>query len=264
MSFFPKTITGIFAASFSVTKVFAFGLGLNYGVSSFNYKEAMPTPQKSTENGTLKGFGISLHERGQRFHLSQRATLVSGDLNYDGTALAPPYTPFQAVHHHTFRTLEADFGYLVGRGFEVYTGLHFREWVRDVGYTETYRWLMVPFGVRLNLLNAGRLGLVLDAAVRLPVFANLYAHFSDGSYDDATVPMGKTLGGRISLPLSVRLGSGNSESALILKPWFQTVRNTAGSSVQLSSHGAPSGSFATEPGSTGQELGVQFTLAVGF
>jgi hypothetical protein len=249
----------------------AFELGVGYGQNDIRYNEVITPPEKSSESGRLKSVNLTAHQASDSFEFNERAGMAWAPLHYDGTEQASPHAAVTFDHNDKFRLAEFELGYRLGDSFEFYTGAHYREWFRDLsGYQETYRWVLLPIGLRWQWIGTSHWSWILDVAARPAVVAKLKVHYIASGIDDAVLPMGLALGGRVSLPLAYFFAGENSGSALVLTPWYQRVKNSAGTPIAQTSGGAPvadaSGNAlaAVEPASTTQEYGIRLGLVVNF
>lgn len=195
----------------------------------FNYKEVVPDPLKSTEDGNLAGLYLQYASLVDDKYPSRiKAEYTDGQTHYDGTLMDG--TPTQSTTNDTFFRLEGDMALTslasnnVLDGFSIYGGLGYRFWKRELtgsgGYTEDYWWIYAPIGVRKTFVASPGWSGTVDVSVRPMLLGRININLSEANpaYDDASATLGNKIGFRIEVPFHHPLSTNTD---LVLTPWYE-------------------------------------------
>lgn len=230
----------------------------------FDYKEDVPAPLKSTENGTLVG-GRLVYSIYDAKGLQWRALgeYTDDTTDYDGTDQVG--NPILSTTDNTFLTLEGDVRIGTARvagltaPLVFYTGLGYRAWDRDLGgeggYLEEYRWLYLPLGVRAEYPISARWSGSADLALRAMLDGSIRFFFSDvnPAYNNPEADLGNKVGVRLDLPFTYRT---DDRWALVVTPWYEYSQIGESNRVELTTNGTSTGLFYYEPSSRTHQYGV--------
>jgi|GEM_PF-5293303 len=245
-------------------------LEVGVGTYTFNYKEEVPPPFKSTETGMMKMLGVSgsfpLNDVLVMQLVAEGSTTTT---LYDGTYQNG--APIQSdTHNHVVRTqivakrllAQTSFGDLQG-----YAGLGYRLWKRDIqgagGYLEDYQMYTLPVGVQYRHFFTDNFSVSPDLSARL-LWGSVTAFLSKfPGMGDTDLPLGPAIGFRVAVPVTFwSLFADNLN--LVVTPYYELIRIGTGETVALNSNGRRGTTgFAREPASDNHQFGINASVSIG-
>ncbi len=221
-------------ALFSVSQaaqaqLFEFNLGLN--ATSFDYKEELDPPLKSTEKATFP----TVYGKAKRWIPELGKSFVSfegefsGDVNseFDGATLpsnTSPSVPVKNTNTLSFYRMELDFYGEVYPNSYLYSGLGYRIWNRYLrggsGYREIYSWAYLPLGILWEFPLFEKATWGIDVSYRIMFAGEIKVIFSENitNGDDTTLTLGNRPGYRIQAPFRYALEGGYG---VTVNPWYE-------------------------------------------
>jgi hypothetical protein len=202
----------------SVVKVVSWA-EVNLIFDHFNYKEDVPAPLKSTENGLLPGLGLALVrlEKGPSLFARLAGEYNTAHTNYDGTTQSG--IPVTGGTKNKFFNAEGNIGLTLpapsATHFTVYTGLGYHYWERGLGgealygtvpYREHYTWKYVPAGLRWDSRPKGQWGFGVDFASLFMFGGMIRVYFTDiyPTLNDLDLTLGNRPGWKLQTPVRYR------------------------------------------------------------
>jgi hypothetical protein len=245
-------------------------LEIGAGTYSFNYKEDVPPPFKSTESGMMKMLGVSgsfpLNDVLVMQLLAEGSTTTT---LYDGTYQNG--SPIQSdTHNHVVRTqiaLRRLLAQTSSGDLQGYAGLGFRLWKRDIqgagGYLEDYHMYTLPIGVQYRHFFTDHFSVGPDLSARL-LWGSVTAYLSKfPGMGDTNLPLGEAIGFRVAVPVTFWSLFADNLS-LVVTPYYELIRIGTGESVALNnSGGRGTRSFAREPASDTHQFGINAAVSIG-
>jgi hypothetical protein len=206
---------------------------ISFMYHKFDYKEDLPSPLKSTEDGWLPGFSVAWSRHQKNTVYTRFLTEISsGDVTYDGTTQTGTPIRFTA-HNHQF-LFRGEFN--VGFHFPVsgnlsltpYTGYGYRFWMRGQAkstplyqtYSEEYSWHYWPLGIRADVRLSDRLSVVPNVGIRVMFRGTMTAFLSDldHRYSNPEFSLGGKTGWFAEIPLKWKVSPSWS---FVIKPWYE-------------------------------------------
>lgn len=200
--------------------------GLN--VTSFDYKEELVAPLKSTEKGTF----FIPYVQGKVFFPRLQKSYFNGEFEFSGrvesdfdgsTQLG---TPIQGKNNHVLFRLEADFYWNLTENFFVYSGYGYRYWDRflsgGTGYREIYTWGYIPLGALIEFPLSEQVQIGVDFAYLIMRNGKLKVIFSETviNGDDTELTLGNKPGYRLRLPIDF-LQASKGPYSFQVTPWYE-------------------------------------------
>jgi hypothetical protein len=249
-----------------------FEFGLMYW--RLDYKEDLPAPKKSTENGWLPGvyLGFSYNKKND-FYSKIFFELSFGDVEFDGTTTAGTPIRFSTDNHQSFFRGELNAGYnfaVTGNiSIKPYTGYGYRQWERGqatvtatyTSYKEKYYWHYIPVGVAADINCGKKVVIEPNVGLRIMFYGKMTAYFSelDPASNDPEFKLGNRIGYYAEVPLRYKFTEFWS---VIIKPWYEYSEIGQSDTVDLTTNGVVTGA-AYEPSSRthlyGVNLGVVYS-----
>jgi hypothetical protein len=243
-----------------------FELSAGINVTSFDYKEELDAPLKSTEKGTFfipfvqgKLFFHNLNESYLKFFGEYSGNVVS---TYDGSTELG--VPVKGTNDHAFFEFETDFYWAVIDNLYLYSGVGFRYWNRFLnggsGYREIYTWGYLPVGIRLDLPISETFLLGIDVSARMMFGGKIQVIFSETvtNGDDTELTLGNKAGYKIQIPMKYQPSQSNFNYQLT--PWYEASQIGA-SDVR---YNATKASLIQEPASKTVQFGAAISAARSF
>jgi len=223
----------------------------------FGYKEDVPAPYKSTENGWLPGLGVALVrlEKGPSLFARLAGEYTGAHTTYDGTTQSG--IPVTGGTNNKFLNAEGSVGLTLPApsttSLTVYAGLGYRYWERGLGgeapYRERYTWKYVPAGLRWDSRSKGRWGFGVDFATRFMFGGMIRVYFSDiyPTLNDLDLTLGNRPGWKLQAPVRYRY--------LTFTPWFESSAIGQSNTDTLRFRGEPI-AVGYEPSSVTRQYGL--------
>ncbi len=223
----------------------------------FGYKEDIPAPYKSTENGWLPGLGVALVrlEKGPSLFTRFAGEFTGAHTTYDGTTQSG--IPVTGGTKNKFWNTEGSVGLtlpaLHSTSLTVYAGLGYRYWERGLGgmapYRERYTWKYVPAGLRWDSRSKGRWGCGVDFATRFMFGGMIRIYFTDiySTLSDFDLTLGNRPGWKLQAPVRYRY--------LTFTPWYEHSAIGQSNTDSLRFQGTVIG-WAYEPSSVTRQYGL--------
>jgi hypothetical protein len=248
-----------------------FSLMYNY----FDYKEDLPAPKKSTEQGWLPGFYLGL-DYNKRDDLYSKIffEFSFGNLKYDGTTqLGTPIAFTDDNYQFLFRG-EWDIGYNFAATKDIaiipYVGYGYRYWSRGQAtvtstyssYNEKYYWHYIPVGIRADIDISKKLAIEPNVGLRLMFYGRMTAYFTDldPKYNDPEFKLGNRIGYYAEIPFKYKLSQVWS---VVIKPWYEYSEIGQSDTVPVTYNGALN-SYAYEPSSRTHQYGLNVGLVFSY
>ena len=247
----------------------AFQIGLGY--QHMDYKEDIPAPHKSTENGWLPSIYAS-YEYKKPANLYAKAFMdyAAGNVTYDGTTQGGTAIKFDDSKQSLFR-FEANIGYAlkIKNDFLIipYTGYGYRYWTRGEGkntatyisYKEEYSWSYVPVGIKADyqINNKWSLGATLAAHIMFSGKMKAYPGDVIAGFRNLDFDLGNQVGYYVDIPVTYRLTANWSA---VLTPWYEYSAIGQSNTVNVTYNNNVIGR-AYEPASTTHQFGVRLGIA---
>jgi hypothetical protein len=241
-------------------------------LTNFSFDEHLAPPQCSSESGDLLGVRLAYEPAGSVGGYAPRLLLeyANDTTTFVGTRLSGE--PARATTRNRFITFEGDIGlsHIVDgcrprwhRQVVVwYTGLGVRAWERDLGgwggYTEEYRWIYLPIGLRTEFPLTSLWTLGVDVAARATLHGRAKIRLSelDPKLNDPNASFGNRVGFRVELPLTAPL----SDTVHVrLAPWYERYAFAEGEAFVITDHGYPVDGGIL-PASTTEQYGLNLGL----
>lgn len=241
----------------------------------FDYKEDLPAPFKSTENGWLPGVYLG-------WSYNKRNTVYSkvffefsyGDTEFDGTTQAGTPIKFTDDNHQFLFRGEWNIGYNFGLTNDIsikpYTGYGYRQWDRGcakvtatyTSYKERYYWHYIPIGIMADFNIGDRLVIAPNVGLRIMFYGKTTAYFSDldPGYNDPEFKLGNRTGWYAEIPLTFKFSQFWS---VVVKPWYEYSEIGESDVAARTYYGALSGYFY-EPSSKTNQYGVNVGAVFSF
>ena len=280
---FTCTLIGLFFFALPVFTVAAEAQKLsanqNFEISfmyyKFDYKEDLPAPFKSTENGWLPGVYIGWNYNKKNAVYSKVFFEFSyGDTEFDGTTQAGTPIKFSDDNHQFLFRGEWNIGYnfAVTKDISIkpYTGYGYRQWDRGyakvtetyMSYKETYYWHYIPVGIGADFKIGERLVIEPNVGLRIMFYGKMTAYFSDldPGYSDPEFKLGNKIGWYAEIPLMYKFSKSWS---VVIKPWYEYSAIGQSDIVARTYYGALSGYFyepASKTNQYGLNVGGRFTF----
>lgn len=240
-------------------------LGVN--VYSFDYKESLSEPLKSTEKATVTtltlGEKVPITGWGRSYLNLEAEASPSTKSHFDGTTQSG--TPVTDTDELSFFRGEADLSIQAADNFFFYTGVGWRYWNRFLnggsGYREIYTWGYWPVGFRWELPSpSAQLTWALDASYRMMWGGQIKVIFSETviNGDDTTLTLGNRPGYKLQMPFRFALSS--NRIAVLVSPWWES-SEIGESDVK---YNATMASYIQEPSSRTTQMGVASAFAFSF
>ncbi len=198
-----------------------------------DYKEDLPAPKKSTENGWLPGayLGFSYNKKND-FYSKIFFEFSLGDVEFDGTTQSGTPIRFSNDNRQSFFRGELNVGYnfAIARNISLkpYTGYGYRQWERGqasvtatyASYREKYYWHYIPVGVAAEFNCGERVVIEPNAGLRIMFYGKMIAYFSelDPTSNDPEFKLGNKIGYYAEVPLRYKFSQSWS---VIIKPWYE-------------------------------------------
>jgi len=223
----------------------------------FGYKEDVPPPFKSTENGFLTGVGLALVrlEKGPSLFARLGVEYSGTSTAYDGTTQSG--FPVTGETKNKFLNAEGNVGLTLpapsATNLTVYTGLGCHSWERGLGgtdpYRERYSWKYVPAGLRWDTRSKGRWGCGVDFAAKFMSGGKIRILFTDiyPTLSDLELNLGNRPGWKLQAPVHFRY--------LSLTPWVEASAIGQSNADTLRFRGEPI-AVGYEPSSVTRQYGL--------
>lgn len=241
---------------------------VGYSFKSFDYKEDLPAPLKSTESavvlapyGQLKFF---TSEDVRSYFLLNAELAVYAQSKYDGTNFSGEPAAGNNTHH--FFDTSADYYLQVVENFYLIGGLGYHYWDRFLsggsGYREIYSWGYYNLGIAYRHAFSNRLEFAPEFMLRQMFMGNIYIIFSETveNGDNTSLPLGNKLGYFLKFPVHYQFAE--SVVKLAIKP-FYAFSQIGSSEIKYNSTPTANGRLGNiqEPSSRTHEFGVQVGLS---
>lgn len=199
-------------------------LQVGAGGFTFDYREVLSPPFKSTEQAFLPYYELSFQTPARRslWHYAATIRFAQGETLYDGSLMdGTPVTGktrniFSALELRAVRPLASPDQDAANR-YALYTGLDLQYWLRGLGgaspYNETYVSAWLPLGVRMSGQINANTTVGLDVSCLLMLAGTIYIDAFD-----VTLDLGRDSGWKVALPFTFSLEQGNQ---LRITPWYQ-------------------------------------------
>lgn len=248
-------------------KIFAnqsFELGLMY--HKFDYKEDLPAPYKSTENGWLPGFYLGWNYNKKNAVYSKIFFEFSyGNTEYDGTTQSGTPITFSDDNHQFLFRAEWNIGYNFAVtntiSLKPYAGHGYRYWSRGeatetatyTSYNEKYYWHYIPVGVMADFTIGDKLIIEPNAGLRIMFYGKMRAYFSElnSANDDPEFKLGNRIGWYAEIPFRYKFSQFWS---VVIKPWYEYSEIGQSDYVEYTYNG--SRHIAYEPASRTHQYGL--------
>jgi len=240
---------------------------LSFMYYNFDYKEDLPAPVKSTENGWLPGVYLGWSYNKKNFIYSKIFLEYSyGNTEYDGTDQSGAiHIKYSNDNHQFLFRGEFDIGYNFGLTKDIsikpYTGYGYRYWSRGeavvianvISVNERYYWHYIPVGVGAEFNIGERFVIEPNGGLRVMFFGRMRAYFSDWNSNntDPEFKLGNRTGWYAELPVRYKLTRSWS---IVLKPWYEYSQIGQSDNVAYIYNGAIN--VAYEPSSRTNQYGV--------
>jgi Autotransporter beta-domain len=240
-----------------------------------DYKEDIPAPRRSTENGWLPGvyMGITYNSKND-FYSKIFVEFSYSDVEFDGTTQSGTPVKFSSDNNQFFFRGEFDVGYnfAVARNISIkpYTGYGYRHWERGqasvtatyVSYKEKYYWHYIPVGVAADINFGNRVVIEPNVGLRIMFYGKMIAYFSelDPTSNDPEFKLGNKIGYYAELPVRYKFSQNWS---LVVKPWYEYSEFGESDTVDLTTNGVVTGA-AYEPSSRTHLYGVNLGFVYSF
>jgi hypothetical protein len=280
---FACALMGLFFLVLSISPAAAeaqkFPANQNFEISfmyyKFDYKEDLPAPFKSTENGWLPGVYIGWYYNKKNAIYSKVFLEFSyGDTEFDGTTQAGTPIKFTDDNHQLLFRGEWNIGYNFGITKDIsikpYTGYGYRQWDRGyakvtatyTSYKERYYWHYIPVGIMADFNIGDRLVIEPNVGLRIMFYGKMTAYFSelDPGYNDPEFKLGNKTGWYAEIPLRIKLSQFWS---VVVKPWYEYSAIGQSDVEARTYYGALSGYFY-EPSSKTNQYGLNVGATFSF
>ena len=149
-----------------------------------------------------------------------------------------------------------------------YIGLGFRYWLRNIrpgydvngnsvaGILEHYYWnyLLVGYEGRFSITDNVKIG--FDLGYTLMLNGKMDVNFLGyKNYDNAQVNLGNESGGRLSIPIEIKM----RRSSLIVTPYYERINIGKSNTVRVTSGGVATATSIYEPRSETRNMGINIT-----
>jgi hypothetical protein len=206
---------------------FSTTVDLGFSIIDFSYKEFKKDGQLfNHEYGTLPGLKIGMMKHFKPGFLSATLSYHLNDVNYQGET--------QAGKPLKTRTDQKifDFSFQLGRQlknthhfiFQVYTGLGYHQWQRDIlststvsGLFETYQWWYGLLGIKGILPVSEQSKLSMNLSVIYPINPTIQVDFH-GIFDEKTFDLAGQWGRRFSLAWQYQY---SEKMNLVIEPYLE-------------------------------------------
>jgi hypothetical protein len=231
-----------------------------------DYKEDLPAPKKSTENGWLPGvyLGFSYNNKND-FYSKMFLEFSFGDIEFDGTTQAGTPIRFSNDNRQIFFRGEWNVGYNLAIKENVsikpYTGYGYRYWERGqasvtatyISYKEKYYWHYIPVGIAAEFNCGKKVVIEPNVGLRLMFYGKMTAYFSElyPASNDPEFKLGNKIGYYAELPVRYKFSQAWS---LVVKPWYEY--------SEIGQSDIVDGFY--EPSSTTKLYGVNFGVVFSF
>jgi hypothetical protein len=208
--------------SSQVTKLFSYGEA-NLLYYHFGYKEDVPPPYKSTENGWFPGISVAVtrQEKGPTLYARGSGEFAGAHTTYDGTTQSG--SPVHGETENKFFNVEGDLGFSLpapgSSSLALYSGLGYRYWQRSLKgaapYREQYHWKYVPAGLRWDLGARGPWGEEVDLAAKFMTGGKIKVYMTDiwPTLYDINMTLGNRTGWRLLVPIHYKFWT--------FTPWYE-------------------------------------------
>lgn len=239
------------------------------GASSYDYKEAVPEPKKSTESGTLITYTLgfqSIPNYYDSFTTWQLEAKYSGSSTlYDGTTQSGKPLPPMVSENSSFVNIEGLAIFYSQSNVNIYTGIAYHSWVRGdkagstVGYLEHYHWFYLPIGLLYHAPISNNVKVSLDGSIRPTILGGMMADLEKFGAGKMDFNLGSTIGFKIQAPVSFKMSEG---SEIILTPWAEL--SSIGESDVILVYDSSSGRYGglQEPSSNTNQFGANLTFSI--
>ena len=193
----------------------------------------------------------------------------SGSVTYLGKTQPPDNTPVQTSSDADIFDIYFHFGKWRKQSatdYAVYAGLGYRYWFRYIrpgfdalnnpvaGIAEEYYWPYGILGMKFAFQTTSNVKIQLDLRAMRMFAAKMDIDFLGfGGYDDTSVDLGSRWGGRIGLPIHVKL---LPRQQLIIEPYIEVIDIGKSNTVEVTSGGVPTGTLIYEPRSETRNVGL--------
>jgi len=240
----------------------------------FDYKEDLPAPFKSTENGWLPGVYLGWNYNKKNYVYSKIFFEFSyGDTEFEGTTQSGTPIRFSDDNHQYLFRGEWDIGYnfAVTKNISIkpYTGYGYRLWDRGyakvttayTNYKERYYWHYIPVGIGADFNIGERLVIEPNVGLRIMIYGRMTAYYSelDANNDDPEFKLGNRTGWYAELPVKYKLTQSWS---FVIKPWYEYSEIGQSDSVAYIYNGGLN--VAYEPSSRTKQYGVNVGATFSF
>jgi hypothetical protein len=242
----------------------SFEFGLMY--QKFDYKEDVPAPYKSTENGWLPGFYLGWNYNKKSGAFSKVFLEFSfGDVEYDGTTQAGTPVKFSEDNYQFLFRGEWNIGYKIAITKDIsikpYAGYGYRYWSRGqekitatyTSYNEKYYWHYIPVGIGADFNIGERLVIEPNVGLRIMFYGKMIAYLSElnSANDDPEFKLGNRTGWYAEIPFRYKFSQFWS---VVIKPWYEYSEIGKSDYVEYTYNG--SRHIAYEPASRTHQYGM--------
>jgi hypothetical protein len=243
-----------------------------------DYKEDLPAPMKSTENGWLPGFYLGWNYNKKNAVYSKVFLEFSfGDVKYDGTDQSGT-TPiiYSDDNRQFFFRGEWNIGYnfAITKDISIkpYTGYGYRHWDRGktgfvtgtniLSIQERYYWHYIPVGIAADFKISERVVIEPNVGARFMFYGKMAVQFSDldPGFNTPDVKLGNRMGYYAEIPVRYKFSQFWS---VVIKPWYAYDAIGQSDTVDVTYYGTTVGALS-EPGSTTHQYGVNVGLSVSY
>lgn len=197
----------------------------------FDYKEELPPPYKSTENGWLPGLHLAYIYSGgldAPIYLKVLFEYTGANTTYDGTTQSG--IPVKDKTKNTFMNMKGNLGITFIRSknsnfsLKGYSGIGYRDWTRGLGgespYREYYKWKYMPVGLKTFYKFNKNWNCYIDFSANLMFGGVIKVNLSDVDYlfNNPEIGLKSKIGWRIEPSLNYNFQSNYS---FVFSPWYE-------------------------------------------